>query len=90
MPQKKEFFMNEFIKQVNELPLVLKVILCIPVLDIFYSVCRVVNGVVKNDVLWIVLGALTVIPGAFFIWILDLIWVLLKGHAFMLGRTYLG
>lgn len=82
--------MNEFIKQVNELPLVLKVILCIPVLDIFYSGCRVVNGVVKNDVLWIVLGALTVIPGAFFMWILDLIWVLLKGHAFMLGRTYPG
>lgn len=82
--------MNEFIKQVNELPLVLKVILCIPVLDIFYSVCRVVNGVVKNYVLWIVLGVLTVIPGAFFMWILDLIWVLLKGHAFMLGRTYLG
>ena len=26
----------------------------------------------------------------FFMWILDLIWVLLKGHAFMLGRTYLG
>lgn len=82
--------MNEFIKQVNELPLVLKVILCIPVLDIFYSVCRVINGVVKNDVLWIVLGVFTVIPGAFFMWILDLIWILLKGHAFMLGRTYLG
>ena len=82
--------MNEFIKHVNELPLVLKVILCIPVLDIFYSVCRVVNGVVKNDGPWIVLGVLTVIPGAFFMWILDLIWVLLKGHAFMLGRTYLG
>ena len=82
--------MNEFIKQVNELPLILKIILCIPVLDIFYCVCRVVNGAAKNDVLWIVLGVLAVIPGAFFMWILDLIWVLLKGHAFMLGRTYLG
>ena len=81
--------MKELIKEVNGLPLVLKAVLCIPVLDIFYGICRVVNGAVKNDVLWIVLGVLTIIPGAFFIWILDLVWVLVKGHAFLLGNNYL-
>lgn len=82
--------MQELIRTVNGLPLIAKVILCIPVLDIFYSICRVVQGIAKGDVLWIVLGVLTVIPGAFFIWIVDLIWVLLKGHAILLGETYLG
>lgn len=82
--------MQELIKTVNGLPLIAKVILCIPVLEIFYSICRVINGIAKNDVLWIVLGVLTIVPGAFFMWVLDLVWVLLKGHAFLLGETYLG
>lgn len=82
--------MQDFIWRVNALPLVVKVILCIPALQIFYGVCRVINGVAKNDVLWMVLGILTIIPGAFFIWVLDLIWVLLFGHALMLGETMFG
>lgn len=86
----REKVMQEFLNEVNGLPLVVKVILCIPVLDIFYCVCRIVKGVVKGDVLWIVLGVLTVFPGAFFMWILDLIWVLLKGHGILMGDSYLG
>lgn len=82
--------MKDFIRQVNELPLIVKLILCIPCIEIFYGICRVVNGVVKNDVLWIVLAILTIIPGAFFMWILDVIWVLLYGHAILLGETMFG
>ena len=77
--------MNDLLKSVDGLPLILKVILCIPCIDIFYCICRVVQGVVKNNVLCIVLGILTVFPGAFFMWLLDLIWVLWKGHALLLG-----
>ena len=82
--------MKDFISQVNGLLLILKIILCIPVLEIFYGICRVINGAAKNDVLWILLGVLTIIPGAFFMWVLDLVWVIVKGHAFLLGDTYLG
>lgn len=81
--------MNELLKEVDSLPLIVKVILCIPCLEIFYGICRIVKGVVKNDVLWIVLAVLTVFPGAFFMWILDLIWVLIKGHALLLGEEML-
>jgi len=81
--------MKELLKQVDELPLIVKVLLCIPCVEIFYGVCRIVNGVVKNDLMWIILAVLTVFPGAFFMWILDLIWVLTKGHAFLLGDELL-
>ena len=81
--------MNELLKEVDSLPLIVKVILCIPCLEIFYGICRIVKGVLKNDVLWIVLAVLTVFPGAFFMWILDLIWVLTKGHALLLGEEML-
>lgn len=82
--------MKEFLDQVNGLPLIVKLILCIPCIEIFYGICRVVNGVCKNDVLWIVLAILTIVPGAFFMWILDVIWVLLYGHAILLGETMFG
>lgn len=78
--------MNQFLKAVDDLPLIVKVILCIPCIDVFYGVCRVVKGIVKNDVLWIVLGVLTIFPGAFFMWLLDLIWVIWKGHALLTGN----
>ncbi len=78
--------MNELLKAVDEMPLIVKVILCLPCVDVFYGICRIVKGAVKNDLVWIVLAILTVFLGAFFIWILDLIWVLTKGHALLLGE----
>ena len=78
--------MNELLKAVDEMPLIVKVILCLPCVDVFYGICRIVKGAVKNDLVWIVLAILTVFPGAFFMWILDLIWVLTKGHALLLGE----
>jgi hypothetical protein len=83
--KKRRKIMNELIKTVNNFPLIVKLLLCIPCVEIFYGICRVVQGVVKNNVVWIVLAVLTIFPGAFFMWILDLVWVLLKGHAFLLG-----
>lgn len=82
--------MKDLIRQVNGLPLIIKLLLCIPAIEIFYGICRVVNGIVKNNVLWIILAILTIVPGAFFMWLIDVIWVLWKGHAFLLGEELLG
>ena len=76
--------MKEFMRQVHEFPLLIKVLLCIPMVDIFYSICRVINGAARNDVVRLVIGILTVFPGAFFMWIIDLVFVLWKGDAFLL------
>ncbi len=77
--------MKSFINTVNSLPLIVKLLLCIPAIEIFYSVCRVINGCAKNSVLWIVIGILTIVPGAVFMWLVDLICILLNKHAFGLG-----
>lgn len=82
--------MEEFLKTVDGLPTIVKLILCIPCIEIFYGICRVINGIAKNNVLWIVLAILTIIPGACFMWLVDVIWVLWKGHAFLLGEELLG
>lgn len=79
--------MQDLIKKVNELPLIVKLLLCIPVVEIFYGICRVLNQATKSpiNVLYLVLAILTIIPGAAFMWLVDLVCVLVYGHAFLLG-----
>lgn len=81
--------MKGFLREVDGLPVIVKALLCIPCVDIFYGVCRILTGAVRNDVLRIALGILTIIPGAFFMWIIDLVWVFFRGHAILLGTKYL-
>ena len=77
--------MKSFIKAVNRLPLIVKLLLCIPAIEIFYGICRIVNQASKGNVLLVIVAILTIIPGAAFMWLVDLVWVLLKGHAILLG-----
>ncbi len=79
--------LKKLIADVNNLPLIVKLLLCIPVVEIFYGICRIINQAIKEpvDVLWLVLAILTVVPGAAFMWLIDVVWVIWKGHACLLG-----
>lgn len=76
--------MSNLIKTFDDLPLIVKVILCIPMLDIVWSVYKICRSVDKSNVLGIVLGILTIFPGAFFIWIIDLVTLLVNGKVWWL------
>lgn len=77
--------MKDFIKKVNNLPIIVRLLLCIPLVEIFYGICRVINQLAKGNILLLIVAILTIIPGAAFMWLIDLICVLFKGHAFLLG-----
>lgn len=77
--------MRNFIKTVNSWPLIVKLLLCIPMVEIFYGVCRIINQVARKNVLLLIVAILTIIPGAAFMWLVDLLWILFTGHAFLLG-----
>lgn len=79
--------MQDLIKQVNDLPLIVKLLLCIPVIEIFYGICRIVNQISKGEINWLylILAILTIFPGATFMWLVDIVCVLMNGHAFLLG-----
>ena len=70
--------MKSLIKAMDELPFILKLVLCIPALDIVWSVYKICRSLDKKNVLGIVLGVLTIIPGAAVIWLIDLITVLVN------------
>ena len=76
--------MKDLIKAIDELPLILKVIFCIPALDIIWSIYKICKSATNSNSLGIILGVLTIFPGAFFIWIIDLVTLLVNGKVWWL------
>lgn len=72
--------MATFIKWMDDLPWILKIIFAIPALDIVWAVYRIVKGVKDSNVLLLVLGILWIVPGATFAWLIDLITVIIYKH----------
>ena len=70
--------MKNLIKAIDELPWLVKLILCIPMLGIVWSIYRICRSLVKENMLGVVLGVLTIFPGAAIIWLIDLICVLVN------------
>ncbi|MDD3171339.1 MAG: hypothetical protein PHO86_03360 [Bacilli bacterium] len=64
---------NSFVKAIDELPLVLKVILALPGIDgVVYGIYRICKGHLIAGILWIVLGFAI-------LWIVDIITIILYG-----------
>lgn len=74
---------NGFIAWVDKLPWIVKLILCIPFLDVVWSVYRIIKHAVKFNLIRLIISIIMVI-GSFSIgWILDLIWVILFNKCFL-------
>lgn len=67
------------IKAMDKLPWIVKLILCLPVLDIVWAVYRIIKGLDKKNGLMILIGILWIIPGAVICWLLDLICTIIYG-----------
>ena len=76
--------MKDFIKTMDNLPLIVKIILALPALDIIWNVVRLLKSVAKNNVVGIVLALILIFVGAPFMWLIDLICILLKGKIWWL------
>jgi len=71
--------MKNLLKSIDELPLIVKIIFCIPMLDIIWAIYRIIKGATESNVLLLVIGILCIIPGAAFVWIVDLVTTILYG-----------
>ena len=76
--------MKDFIKTMDNLPLIVKIILALPALDIIWNVVRLLKSVAKNNVVGIVLALVLIFVGAPFMWLIDLICIVLKGKIWWL------
>ena len=71
--------MKKFISTMDGLPKVAKVILALPVLDIFWNIYRICRSSEKKNWLGVILGIFMIIPGSFIIWVIDLFTTISKG-----------
>ena len=71
--------MKQLISAIDDLPLIVKIIFSLPVIDVIWSVYRLCRSIDKQNVVGIVLAVLLLFFGPTIVWIIDLICVLLNG-----------
>ncbi|MBR1675992.1 MAG: hypothetical protein IJ706_01625 [Clostridia bacterium] len=68
-----------FVKAMDDLPWILKVILALPGLDLVWAIYRIVKGVVKGNTVTLIAGIVWLLVGGWTIcWIVDLIFTILN------------
>lgn len=70
--------MKDLIAQIDALPLIVKIILAIPALDIVWGIYRIVKAVDAKNTTGIIIGiVLLFVP---FMWLIDIVMIILKGN----------
>ncbi len=71
--------MKGFITAMDDLPFIVKLLLCLPFLDIVWNIYRIVKSADKNNTTGIILGIVVLILGSYtVVWLIDLICVIVK------------
>lgn len=65
--------MKNLVKTFDDMPWVLKLILCLPVLDIVWAIYRICKGADTKNTLMLVVGILWIFVGTTITWLVDLI-----------------
>ena len=70
--------MKSLINALDSLDWIIKLILCIPCLDIIWAIYRICKGVSEEKGILIIIGILWIVPGAVFLWAVDLVGMILN------------
>jgi hypothetical protein len=72
--------MKSLIKAMDNLPLLIKLILCIPAVAIVWMIYRLCRSLDKNNLVGVVLAIVLIFVGIPFMWLVDLLCILMKGN----------
>ncbi len=70
--------MNQFVSAMDKMPKLVKILLALPALDIIWTIYRICRSADKKSVLGIVLGLIVLIVGIPFLWLIDIITLLVS------------
>ncbi len=76
--------MKSFVKAMDEMPIVVKIILALPMIDIVWVVYRLIKSISNENVLGIVLAVLLLIIGIPFLWLIDIITLIITNNVLWL------
>ena len=71
--------MKSFIKAIDDLPALVKLILALPGLDIVWVIYRLLRSLVKNNILGVIVAVVAIVVGLPWLWLVDIICILLNG-----------
>jgi len=69
--------MKSFISAMDGLPKILKLILALPGIDLIWNIYRACKSLKKGNLMHIIIGIVLIIVGWAFMWIIDLVTILL-------------
>lgn len=72
--------MKSFVKAMDNLPLIVKIILALPMIDIVWVVYRLIKSISNENVLGIVLAVLLLVIGIPFLWLIDIITLIINNN----------
>lgn len=70
--------LNELVKSFDNLPQIVKIILALPGIDIIWVIYRIIKSASENNMLGIILGAVILFVGIPFLWIIDVLCIIMK------------
>lgn len=76
--------LKKLITTIDELPMLYKFLLCIPLVDIVWTIYRTARSVVADNTVNIIINVVILIVGIPFFWLIDLICLLLNGKVWSL------
>ena len=71
---------NGFVAAMDNLSWIVKLILCIPMLNFIWGIYRIVKGATENKGIILIAGILWIIPGGVICWLVDLITTIVNGR----------
>jgi len=74
--------MSAFLKWMDGRSRLVKILFCLPIIDIIWGVYRLGGAIVRKDGLWIVLSVIWILIAGYIGWLLDLICIIIFGHIF--------
>ena len=70
--------MKEFCDAMDNLPLILKIILALPMLDIIWAIYRICKSLMKDNMTGVVIAVIFILLGLFPVAIFDIIYLAVK------------
>ena len=71
--------MKSLINTVDNLPMLFKLLLCIPVVAIFWMIYRIFRSLDKGNMIGVIIAVVLIFVGVPFAWLIDLVCLLVMG-----------
>ena len=65
--------MKDVVKAFDKLPWIVKILLCLPLLNIAWGVYRICKGIDEKNTLMLVVGIFWIVFGSVVLWLVDLV-----------------